>query len=136
MKKKKKVAFWAIGILLLLFAIGKLGEYESLGTSVDENSFEYVKSEAESGDVDAMYKLGLMYYNGHRVSQDFAEAKSWYEKAVEYGNGYALYNLGFMYYDGIGVEKDKTKAIQLIKQSANLGLELAQEALEDLGETW
>jgi TPR repeat protein len=34
----------------------------------------------------APYNLGLMYYNGKGVRQDYAEAVKWYLLAAEQGN--------------------------------------------------
>ena len=71
---------------------------------------EFYLSAAERGDVSSMFELGLMYYNGVGVDQDYAEAKSWFTKAAEGGNGEAYYYIGNMYYYGQGVSTDSAKA--------------------------
>ncbi len=44
------------------------------------------RSLAELGDAVAQYSLGLMYYHGRGVPQDYAEAAKWYRKAAERGD--------------------------------------------------
>ena len=60
----------------------------------------------------AQYILGLMYYNGEIVSQDYAKAREWFEKAAAQGYAAAQYNLGQCYYCGKGVEQNLQKAAE------------------------
>ena len=52
---------------------------------------------AEQGDVDAQNKLGVMYYRGEGVPQDYSHAVSWFRKAAEQGHAVAQYNVGLMF---------------------------------------
>jgi len=61
---------------------------------------------AEQGVAEAQFNLGLMYYNGQGVRQDYAEAVRWYRQAAEQGNAEAQNNLGAMYAIGQGVRQD------------------------------
>jgi TPR repeat protein len=36
-----------------------------------------------------MYELGVLYENGWGVTQDYAQARRWYQKAAEAGHEYA-----------------------------------------------
>ena len=36
------------------------------------------KKDAEQGDADAQFNLGVMYHNGRGVMQDYKEAVEWY----------------------------------------------------------
>ena len=65
---------------------------------------------AKQGDAFAQFNLGVMYYNGDGVPQDYSEAAKWYRKAAEQGHAKAQSNLGVMYADGKGVPKDYVKA--------------------------
>lgn len=58
---------------------------------------------AEQGNADAQNNLGVMYYFGYGVPQDYKKAFEWYTKAAEQGNAKAQYRLGDMYYFGYGV---------------------------------
>ena len=42
---------------------------------------------AERGHAGAQYNLGITYYIGEGVPQDYAEARKWYLKAAEQGVG-------------------------------------------------
>ena len=76
---------------------------------------------AEQGDVDAQYDLGLFYFQGRGVPQDYSKAMLWYRKAAEQGDSRAQFYLGSMYQDGLGVIKDHTTAIQWLQKSVAQG---------------
>ena len=61
---------------------------------------------AEQGDADAQYNLGVMYYDGRGVTQDYAEAVKWYRLAAEQDIAKAQSQLGYMYANGQGVPQD------------------------------
>lgn len=65
---------------------------------------------AEAGDPDAQYQLGIMYYRGEGVMQDYREAADWYQGAAEQGDTEAQLNLGLMYAQGLGVKQDYVQA--------------------------
>lgn len=65
---------------------------------------------AEGGDPEASYQLGILYYRGEGVLQDYGEAAKWFETAAEAGDADAQYNLGLMYANGQGVAKDLVRA--------------------------
>jgi|TARA_Y100000294_G_C8466576_1_gene300869 hypothetical protein len=50
--------------------------------------------------------LGLIYYDGIGVSQDYTEAAKWFREAVERTHFVARRILGNMYADGEGVPQD------------------------------
>jgi len=68
--------------------------------------FKSLKALAEQGNSDAQANLGVMYYNGDGVKQDYKEAVKWSRKAAEQGDANAQGNLGAMYHKGQGVPKD------------------------------
>ena len=72
--------------------------------------FQLLKIAAEQGYVDAQYNLGVCYYNGDGVKQDYYEAFRWYKAAAEQGYAKAQCNLGLCYKYGDGVEKDFKEA--------------------------
>ncbi len=49
---------------------------------------------AEAGDVEAQFKLGVIYDRGENVPQHFAEAVKWYRAAAEQGHAEAQLALG------------------------------------------
>ena len=59
----------------------------------------------------AQYNLGVMYYEGRGVAQNYQQALSWYQKAANQGVAGAQYNLGFFIYaTGQGVAQDFQQA--------------------------
>jgi len=65
---------------------------------------------AEKGQVDAQYNLGVMYYSGDGVKQDYVEAAKWLRMAAEQGDKQAQYYLGSMYLNGEGVKQSESEA--------------------------
>ncbi len=62
---------------------------------------------AERGDVEAMYQLGMMLFNGGIGGRhDERAAFVWIQKAANRGNTQAMHQLATMYGRGIGVRQD------------------------------
>ena len=51
---------------------------------------------AEQGNADAQYMLGLIYFNGRLVPQDYGAAVKWLRLAADQGNEEASYLLGLI----------------------------------------
>ena len=66
---------------------------------------------AAQGNATAQFNLGVMYLNGHGVSQDHVRAVEWYRKAANQGYASAQFNLGVMYANGNGVSQDHVRAV-------------------------
>ena len=54
--------------------------------------------------------LGMFYLNGHGVKQDYAQARSWFEKAAAQGDVSSMRMLGNIYVEGLGVPKNLQQA--------------------------
>ena|GEM_PF-6191800 len=65
---------------------------------------------AKQGDAKAQSELGLLYYHGEGVPQDFKAAAQWHTKAANQGEARAQLRLGFMYLLGSGVTHDTKMA--------------------------
>ncbi len=76
---------------------------------------------AERGDADAQNNLGVMYFDGQGVVQDYKEAGKWYRKSAEQGDAGAKYNLGVMYTNGQGVPQDFKEAYAWSSAAAATG---------------
>ena len=92
-----------IGKLLLSAALfgtvalfGAAGDYE-------EN--------AEKGDSKAQYNLGVCYFKGDGVKQDFAKSAEWFKKSSDQGYGHAQCFLALCYTFGKGVKQDHAEAL-------------------------
>ena len=90
----------------ILFVLA--GFATSLQLSTDELSD--LKTKAEQGHIDAQLNLGMMYYHGHEITQDYKLAFYWFQKAAEQGESLAQYRLGNMYSKGEGVTQDFIEA--------------------------
>ena len=73
-----------------------------------------------------IYELGLAYYEGNSVPQDYEKSFSLFKRAADQDYAPAKYDLGTMYYEGIGVEQDYKKAMQWYLLAADQGLDVAQ----------
>jgi len=94
---------------------------------------KWYRRAAEQGEANAQNDLGYIYYSGHGLPKDYAEAVKWYRKAAEQGEAPAQYNLGLMYAEGVGVLKNETEALAWYNVSAVSGFDIAvknRDALE------
>ena len=87
---------------------------------------------AELQNADALYFLGLMYYNGHGVEQDYEEAAHTLRQSAKGGNTDAQNLLGVMYDHGKGVPQNVEEAEQWFRRAAAAGHAEAQQNLERL----
>jgi TPR repeat protein len=76
---------------------------------------------ADQGDSGAQFNLGLLYYDGKGVPQDFSEAANWFRRAAEQDYEKAEHNLGAMYGSGKGVKRDYVQAYKWLNICAAKG---------------
>ena len=74
--------------------------------------------------------LGEQYAKGGAVSQDFAEAIKWFQKAAEQGHAVAKLHLGVMYAEARGVPQDYVRAYMWFNLAAAQGEQKATELLD------
>jgi hypothetical protein len=94
---------------------------------------------AEAGDARAQALLGLIFYRGYGVPQDFAETLKWFRRAAEEHDAGAQFYLGLMYSKGHGVPEDYAEGAKWYRLSADQGNPEAQYNLGVLysaGEAW
>ena len=84
---------------------------------------------AEQGDADAQFNLGVKYYYGEGIPQDFKKAIYWYTKAAEQGDVRAQFSLGAKYYDGEGAPQNNSRAAYWFTKAAEQGNIRAQNLL-------
>jgi TPR repeat protein len=63
------------------------------------------KESAEDGVAIAQYNLGVLYFSGRGVQQDYREAYHWTRMAAAQGFANAQANLGTLYYNDLGVSE-------------------------------
>lgn len=117
--------------LMLAFLAWASPSYAQFDLSSLENA-------AAWGDADSQVKLGMKYYMGQDVKQDYQKAREWFEKAADQGHPDAQCFLGMIYAMGLGVRVDYQNAREWLEKAADqnnaeaLGL-LGSLYLEGLG---
>jgi TPR repeat protein len=84
---------------------------------------------------EAQYNVGLRYFTGNGVEQNFVNAAEFYQMAATQGFPLAQSNLARMYYEGRGVKPNIEKAEQLWQNLAARGGPIGKDAakcLQDL----
>jgi len=84
-------------------------------------AFPLMQKSAEAGDTDAMYGLGLLYWNGEGVKPNLEQAIKWMTKAATAGNAEAMNALAKMYMTGVGQPRDVLQARSWAEKSAKTG---------------
>lgn len=90
------------------------------------------RSQAEKGDADAQYNVGLHYGVGSLVREDPVEAVRWYRLAADQGHARAQWSLGYSYRNGEGVRMDAAEAERWFRRAAEQGDCMSQYALGSL----
>ncbi len=111
-----------------ILPLAQKGHAEAFGV-VLRHSMAMFRKAATQGDANAQHYLGIMYYKGHGVPQDWKEAVKWTRKAAEQGHAGAQNNLGFMYNLGHGVKGDRAEALKWYRKAAEQGFASAQIGL-------
>ena len=89
------------------------------------------RADAEKGNANAQYYLGLCYHNGERgLVQNHSEAVKWFTKAADQGHSNAQFYLGISYSKGEGIDVDLEKAKYWYQKAAAQGYASAKANLE------
>lgn len=94
-----------------------------------KDAFEIMNSLAIKYNVEAQYRLGICYYIGQGITQDYTKAVYWYTKAANQGHSNAQNSLAVCYENGQGVSQDYAQAFNWYKKSADQGNSDAQNNL-------
>jgi hypothetical protein len=87
----------------------------------DGDATGVLEAAARLGDVDAMFRLGVLHHGGEGKAVDLKSAVAWYRKAAERGHAGAMCTLGAMYASGEGVAVDSRAAIAWYGKAAERG---------------
>jgi hypothetical protein len=90
-----------------------------------------IRWQADHGDAEAQYRMGLRYANGQDVKQNYATARGWFELAAAQGHPGAQYMLGIAYTTGRGVPKNQERALESFAKAAEQGYVRAEYQLGD-----
>ena len=90
---------------------------------------------AESGNVDAQYRLGYFYFSECSYlclrSSYYPEALKWFRIASDNGNPHAQLYLGDMYHYGFGVARNETSAVGWWRKAADQGDSAAKNRIAE-----
>lgn len=92
-------------------------------------AYKEIEPLARAGNTEAEHLLGLMYYMGRGVPQDYKQALNWHRKAAVKGKADAQYVVGAMYYTGNAVIQDHKQAVIWFRKAAEQGHAEAQQIL-------
>lgn len=100
----------------------------------DDHHFavQLYQENAEKGNSDAQYKLGLLYLSGNGALQDFTEAAKWLKLAAEQGHALAQYELGLIYRIGYGMATDQVQSYMWLNLAAAAGIQQAVMARDEV----
>ncbi|MFZ4875275.1 tetratricopeptide repeat protein [Janthinobacterium sp. Mn2066] len=121
--------------LLLLCAIqqsARAGFAEGASAYNNKNyslAYKEILPLAKAGNPDAEHLLGLMYYMGRGLPQDYKQAMFWHRKAADQGKADAQYVVGAMYYTGNSVLQDHKQAVVWFRKAAEQNHAEAQQVL-------
>ena len=83
------------------------------------SSIDRYRRDAENGDSEAQYELGLSYIYGIGVEENIAEGVKWFQKAAEQGKTEAQFNLAIAYADGRGIQQNSVEASKWFQKAAD-----------------
>jgi TPR repeat protein len=99
------------------------------------NAAKYYLISAEKGNCDSMLFLGLMHQYRLHPEWNAKETYKWYEKSSDGGNKEALLRLAEAHLLGEGVERDPDKAVKIVQNAIDEGVEGAEAAMRNFLET-
>ena len=97
-----------------------------------ETAYGMFKPRAEAGDSEAQNYLGVHYYLGLGVRQDWGRALQWYEKAAKQGDPKAQLNYGLMFHNAYGTNQDIVSAFKWYYASYRQGNPTAKRYMDSL----
>ena len=115
-----------IAILMVFFIQSAFPEDDQ---PLNPSQISFLKERDDQGLAFAQYNLGVRYYKGEGVSQDYQEAARWFRLAADQGQPRAQASLGVMYRDGNGITQDYKEAIRWFRLAADQGHARAQNHL-------
>lgn len=95
--------------------------YNDLAKKYSDDSISYYKRACDNGGLDGCYGLGVKYFRGEVVKQDFKQSFALFKKVCDGGKVEGCNNLAVMYNNANGVKKNIKLARQLFKKACDSG---------------
>ena len=99
-------------------AVLAMGWFYLNGVGVEKDrdrSWHWYRKSARHGDPRAMFSLGYLSY----LERDYAEARTWFSRAIELDHNRSLYWMAKLLWKGYGVEEDRKRARSPSKRQPN-----------------
>lgn len=111
--------------------VSKLGGFdaETMKLALVKGKLIELDSAADSGDLDALWRLGTIFHDGVSVSKDAAKSFQYFKRAATREHAPSQLLIGFCYYQGNGTKRDLKQAVLWITKAARKGLIEAQTSL-------
>ncbi|WP_038053630.1 tetratricopeptide repeat protein [Thioalkalivibrio sp. ALJ1] len=88
--------------------------------------YEIRESNAQKGNTDAMFDVGMANYSGRGTTVDYDESIRWFARAADADHAGAHYYLGFLFATGKGTAPDPERSREHYTRAAELGHAQAQ----------
>ena len=98
----------------------------SHGIEPEPAAIAQLRAAANRGDATAQHELGVKYFTGDGVPEDFTEAASWIRKSADQSLPAAESDLAEMYKVGLGVSSDAEQSAAWFRKAADQGNAIAQ----------
>lgn len=79
--------------------------------------------------LEAQTLIGVDYFKGEGIAQNYEKAFEWFQKAADQDYAYAQYLIALMYRDGKGIDQDSNKAFEWFQKAADQGYADAQYSI-------
>jgi TPR repeat protein len=113
----------------LLAALALTAGAAAQGGGVTPDFVKQLEAQSKTGDLAATHALGLLYFYGDGVKQDYKKSASLFATSAEGNYPPAQSFLGYLYENGFGVPQDIPKAVGLYELAAAQGEPLAELSL-------
>ena len=133
---------WFIAFCIMLSATVNAWGQNTIGNP------NFLKQQAENGNVEAPYWLGELYYlgsekyaesivkyttyQGQKVDVNYELASYWYQKGAERGSINCQFCIGRSYYFGYGVKQDFNKCLYWFEKALTKKDELRYDSWEEI----
>lgn len=115
-------------LLYSSFSLERLNESDE---EFETRSVALLKAASEGGLADASYRLGVLYLYGDMIAEQDQSSSFYFERAISQGHSHSKFTHGFNLYYGTDQNKqNKPRGLQLLKEAADEGIELAAEELK------
>lgn len=129
--------------IALVFAVGKIVDVKAIAAQCFQaareskyaDALNLCKQAAAQGNATAQHNLGLLYFNGHGVAQDYQEAVTLFQLSAAQGNSNAQSLLGIVYFSGKGISQNYYEAEKWFQLAAAQGNATAQNFLGTMHES-